>query len=102
MAKVKTHKKAQNGSTKLQLTRKQLESVAKIIGVVDLEAVFKIKKDKITAKVVDGSHVCLLELTWPAEAFQNYETTEQEIAVDNLKDLLFAVKTAGSAATGPT
>ena len=49
MAKVKTHKKAQNGSTKLQLTRKQLESVAKIIGVVDLEAVFKIKKDKITA-----------------------------------------------------
>ena len=94
MAKVKTHKKARNGSTKLQLTRKQLESVAKIIGVVDLQAVFRIKKDKITAKVVDGSHVCLLELTWPANAFQNYETTEQEIAVDNLKDLLFAVKTA--------
>lgn len=95
MAKVKTQKKARNGSTKLQLTRKQLESVAKIIGVVVYkETVFRIKKDKITAKVVDGSHVSLLELTWPAEAFQNYETTEQEIAVDNLKDLLFAVKTA--------
>ena len=95
MAKVKTQKKARNGSSKLQLTRKQLESVTKIIGVVDLEAFFNIEKDKITTKVVDGSHVSLIELTWPAEAFQNYETTEQVVGVDSLKDLLFAVKTAG-------
>ncbi len=95
MAKVNTEIEARNGSTKLKLTRKQLESVAKIIGVVELQTLFRIKKDKITTKVVDGSHVSLVELTWPAEAFQNYETTEQEIAVDNLKDLLFAVKTAG-------
>lgn len=95
MAKVNTEIEARNGSTKLQLTRKQLESVAKIIGVVDYDAVFRIKKDKITTKVVDGAHVSLIELTWPAEAFQNYETTEQEIGVKDLKDLLFAVKTAG-------
>jgi hypothetical protein len=95
MAKVNTEIEARNGSTKLKLTRKQLESVAKIIGVVELQTVFRIKKDKITAKVVDGAHVSLIELTWPAEAFQNYETTEQEIGVNDLKDLLFAVKTAG-------
>jgi len=95
MAKVNTGIQAHNGSTKLELTRKQLESVAKIIGVVDLEAVFRIEEDKITAQVVDGSHVSLISLTWPANAFQNYETTEQVIAVENLKDLLFAVKTAG-------
>jgi hypothetical protein len=96
MAKVNTEIEARNRATKLELTRKQLESVAKIIGVVNDRAVFKIKKDKITAKVVDGPHVSMIELTWPAEAFQNYETTEQEIGVDNLKDLLFAVKTAGT------
>tara|TARA_B100002019_G_C21269853_1_gene601570 strand:+ start:3294 stop:4100 length:807 start_codon:yes stop_codon:yes gene_type:complete len=95
MAKVKTEIEARNGSTKLKLTRKQLESVAKIIGVVNCDALFRIKKDKITAKRVDGPHVSMIELTWPAEAFQNYETTEQEIAVNDLKDLLFAVKTAG-------
>ncbi|MAR96207.1 MAG: hypothetical protein CMG17_07475 [Candidatus Marinimicrobia bacterium] len=95
MAKVNTEIEARNGSTKLKLTRKQLESVVKIIGVVDDSPVFRIKEDKITAQVVDGSHVSLISLTWPANAFQNYETTEQVIAVDNLKDLLFAVKTAG-------
>ena len=95
MTNVKTKIEARNGSTKLQLTRKQLESVAKILGVVDYDAVFRIKKDKITTKIVDGSHVCLIELTWPANAFQNYETTEQVIGVGNLNDLLFAVKTAG-------
>ena len=57
MAKVNTAIEARNGSTKIQLTRKQLESVAKIIGVVDYDAVFRIKKDKITTKVVDGAHV---------------------------------------------
>ena len=95
MAKIHTEIEARNGSTKLELTRKQLESVVKIIGVVDDSPVFRIKEDKITAKVVDGSHVSMLGITWPANAFQNYETTEQEIAVENLKDLLFAVKTAG-------
>ena len=95
MTNVKTKIEARNGSTKLQLTRKQLESVAKILRVVDYDAVFRIKKDKITTKIVDGSHVCLIELTWPANAFQNYETTEQVIGVGNLNDLLFAVKTAG-------
>ena len=95
MAKVNTEIEARNGSTKLELTRKQLESVAKIIGVVDYDAVFRIKKDKITTKVVDTPHVSLIELTWPANAFQNYETTEQVIGVENLNDLLFAVKTAG-------
>ncbi len=95
MTNVKTKIEARKGSTRLQMTRKQLESVAKILGVVDYSSVFRIKEDKITAKVVDGAHVSLIELTWPANAFQNYETTEQVIAVENLKDLLFAVKTAG-------
>ena len=95
MTNVKTKIEARNGSTKLKMTRKQLESVAKILGVVDYSSVLRIKEDKITAKIVDGSHVSLIELTWPANAFQNYETTEQVIGVENLNDLLFAVKTAG-------
>lgn len=81
---------------KLELTRKQLESFAKIIGTVSDSMVLNIEEDKIQTEVIDMGYISMMEFTWPADAFQTYEVKNPtKVEIVNLKDLIVAGKTAG-------
>ena len=100
MAIVKTMKMKevpeQGAIANISLTRRQLENFAKITSILGLELRMQISKDGISATLVDDSHVAMMIWEWPANSFTSFEIEQEgEIALDNLNDILTAVKTAG-------
>lgn len=86
----------QGAIANISLTRRQLENFTKISSIMEESIRMQISKDGISASIVDPSHVAMMKWEWPANSFTSFEIEQEgEIALDDLKDLLTAVKTAG-------
>lgn len=86
----------QGAIANISLTRRQLENFTKISSILTEKIRMQISKDGISATIVDPSHVAMMKWEWPANSFTSFEIEQEgEIALDDLKDLLTAVKTAG-------
>ena len=86
----------QGAIANISLTRRQLENFTKITAILELELRMQLSKDGISATLVDGSHVAMMIWEWSANSFPSFEVEQEgSIALDNLNDILTAVKTAG-------
>ena len=82
---------------KIKGLRRHIENVFKQLSILTHERIdFVVTKKGIKGVIVDGMHIAMMKLFWPANSFEHYEIEKEgTLRVTNTIDVIHTMKTAG-------